>query len=125
MPDKKRILVIDDDKNVGLMLKVKMEKGGGYEVFCAPEGKTGLSMARELKPDLIVLDFNMPGADGGDVKNKLAADGMLKDIPVAFLTSLVQPEEARKGRTAGGRPMISKQMDIKEIIARLEAVLAG
>ena len=125
MTNKKKILVIDDDKNVGQMLKIKMEKGGAYEVHYAPNGKQGISMARELTPDLIVLDFNMPGADGGDVKNILAGEEGLKDIPIVFLTSLVQPDEARRGRQAGGRPMISKQMDIKEVIARLEETIAG
>jgi CheY-like chemotaxis protein len=124
MTDKKKILVIDDDKNVGAILKVKMEKKGLYEVIHAPNGREGLNLARTMAPALIVLDVNMPGLDGGDVKANLNSRPETKDIPVVFLTSLLTADEARRGK--GSRPgqvMISKHLEIGEIVALIERSL--
>ncbi len=124
--DVRKILVIDDDKNVGSMLKIKLEKKGGYQVLYADRGAKGIEMAKKESPDLIVLDFNMPGADGGDVKAKLTSGAETRNIPIIFLTSLLTAEEAKaKGDKIGGQPMISKHLDISDIIARIEAALAG
>ncbi|MBU2551945.1 MAG: response regulator [Proteobacteria bacterium] len=120
MSEKKRILVIDDDESVGSLLKLKLEKTGAFEVQYASNGRAGIQAAGESKPDLIVLDFNMPGLDGGDVKGKLKNAPGTRDIPIIFLTSLLTEQEAKaRGGTIGGQPMISKSLDIKEIVARI------
>ena len=116
------ILLIDDDHAVTDYLQLKLSKA--YEVLVTNEPAAGLGMARKEKPDLILCDIDMPGIDGGDVCRALASDEQTRHIPFLYLTSIVSQEEvqALKGRI-GGRPGVSKQAPITEILARIHALL--
>lgn len=124
MAEKKFVMVVDDDPNVGSILKVKLEKTGLYEVLYFNNGREALAAAKSRRPDLMVLDFNMPGQDGGQVKNALAEAEETKDLPVVFLTSLLTAEEAsQRGDRVGGQPMISKHLEMPEIISKIQSYL--
>ena len=125
MTDKKKILVIDDDKNVGAILKIKLEKLWSYHVIFADDGNKGIEIAKKEQPDLIVLDIQMPGLDGADVRIELESESKTRSIPVLFLTSMMTAEESRASRgLVGGRPMISKKLSIGEIVSHIETFLA-
>lgn len=82
----KSVLVIDDDENLSALLKDFLQSKG-YTVFCAPDGISGVEKARALLPDLITLDFNMPGTNGVEVYNQLRSQPETAVIPVIFFSS--------------------------------------
>ena len=122
--DKKKLLLIDDDHALGRMLKLKLEKAGKLDVTYSPDGHRIVELARELKPDLIVLDIDMPGTDGGEACAALQESPDTEGIPVLFLSSLVTPENvADSDGLIGGHEMASKRMEMSDLISRVESML--
>ena len=118
---KKRILVVDDTEDITSTLKMYLEKTGAYEVRVENCGANALQATREFKPDLIFLDVVMPDMDGGDVAEQIEHDAELKDTKIVLLTASVsKQEESVLGGTLGGRPLMSKQTKLKEIVAFLQ-----
>lgn len=115
--DKKKILIIDDDKNYAQLIKLKLEETGKYEVSVENDAKNSFSAAKETDPDLILLDVIMPGMDGADVAQKMKVDDALKDIPIIFLTAIVADNEVTsRGDNIGGYPFIAKSAKIEKLI---------
>ena len=115
---KKRILIIDDEKDFTRLIKLNLEQTGEYEVREENEGVRGLYAAREFKPDLILLDVLMPDIDGGDVCYQLKNDKDTSNIPVIFLTAAVNKEDIKKhGGIMGGHFFIAKPVEIKDLIS--------
>lgn len=83
------ILVVDDDSKLTALVRVILEKIGGYRVQEENRPYAALETARSCHPGLIILDLQMPGQEGGDIAMKLHADPQLHDTPTMFLTSLV------------------------------------
>ena len=118
---KKRILVIDDEENFTKFIKLNLEQTGEYEVRTENKGESGITAAKEFKPNLIFLDVMMPRMDGGEVRYQLNNDQDTKNIPVIFLTAAVKKEEM-DGYTGimGGNLFIAKPVDIKQLIYFIE-----
>jgi len=124
MSQKKKILIIDDEANLTMLVKLNLEKTGHYEVREENRALRGLAAAREFKPDLVLLDVMMPDLDGGDVLAQLKADPNLKDVPVVFLTATVLKEEvAKKGGSIGGYPFIPKPFRAEVLLDRIKKML--
>lgn len=87
--DRKQILIIDDDPTVLHFLERKLPEVFDCDVLSARDGTTGLQMADRHRPDLILLDVMMPDQSGGEVASALAAQETLKNIPVVFMTVLL------------------------------------
>ena len=119
--DKRRILIIDDDAGFLRTLKLGLEDTGAYEVRIEARAANGLSAARELQPDLILVDVIMPEMDGGDIVAQLEADEKVAHIPVVFLTSVAEEEdiEARGGRI-GGYDFIAKSVGVERVLEQIE-----
>lgn len=118
---RKKILIIDDEENFAYLTKKNLEETGRYEVRTESKGSRGLAVAKEFKPDLILLDILMPDMDGGSVCFQLENDGDTRSIPVVFLTAAATKEEAdSKGGVIGGRPFMAKPVGINEIITCIE-----
>ena len=123
---KRRILIVDDEVMLARMLKLNLEKQREYEVHVANSGASGLKAARELQPELILLDLMMPDMDGTEVANRLADDERTRDIRVVFLTALVEKAKVKaKGGMLGGRAFIAKPAEVSEVIAAVEKQLSG
>jgi CheY-like chemotaxis protein len=119
-----RVLVIDDDHDALALLKTRLEGTGRFRVTTADSGETGINLARELEPDLIVCDIYMPGLGGAEVAAALADDDVLRDVPLLFLSALVKPDDVREhGGRIGGWPMASKQESIHSIVRRIDGLL--
>lgn len=115
--NKKRILVVDDDANICLLVKLTLEETGWYEVREETEATKALQVAREFKPDLLLLDVMMPDLDGGDVATMFKEDPNLKHTPVVFITAAVLPTEASgKGGMIGGHPFIAKPLSAETLV---------
>ena len=115
--EKKRILVIDDDIALTQMVKINLEETGNYEVLVQNKASMALSSAREFKPDLILLDYIMPGMDGGDVSTQLHNDPFLGTIPVIMVTALVSNGEMNADGFVqrGGHIMVAKPIKFEKL----------
>ncbi|MDD5281868.1 MAG: response regulator [Candidatus Omnitrophica bacterium] len=116
--DKKRVVIIDDEENFCKLAKKNIEQTGEFEVHIAINGDDGIRLAKEIKPDLILLDIIMPGMDGADVVSLIRSDTNIKDTPIVFLTSLVREEEASsQSNFTRGYSLLAKTVTVGELLA--------
>ena len=113
------VLIIEDDKRIANWVKVYFERAGFFAEV-AHDGETGLDMARDLLPDLVVLDLMLPRLDGVELCRILRRES---DVPVIMLTAKEAPADRIKGLDIGADDYIVKPFDPDEVIARAEAVL--
>jgi two-component system alkaline phosphatase synthesis response regulator PhoP len=95
-----KILVVDDDLAVRELIQLTLHQAG-YEVLSASNGKSAVEIARNEKPNLILLDVRLPLMDGYEVCRQITSDPTTKNIPVIFVTARGQIEEIRLGLSAG------------------------
>jgi CheY-like chemotaxis protein len=120
----KHILIIDDEEAFSFFVKLNLESDSRFKVSIANCGENGIEIAREAKPDLILIDILMPGMLGPEVAGRLISDSRTKDIPIAFLTASVLQEEVEKNKgMIGGRAFIAKPITREDIISRVAAIL--
>jgi len=115
-----RLLVVDDEPNIVELLSASL-RFVGFEVATASNGLEGLTAARELRPDLLVLDVMMPGMDGFELVRRLRSEGI--DAPVVFLTARDSTEDKVNGLTLGGDDYVTKPFSLEELVARIRTVL--
>ncbi|HEY9653435.1 MAG TPA: adenylate/guanylate cyclase domain-containing protein [Coleofasciculaceae cyanobacterium] len=113
------ILVVDDTLD-NLRLLSTMLTGQGYSVRKAISGQMALKAAKARRPDLILLDINMPEMNGYDVCDQLKADVQTRDVPVIFISALDDVLDKVKAFAVGGVDYITKPFQIQEVIARIE-----
>lgn len=122
MKQTQRILLIDDSEDIHHLVRARL-KGLGVEVLDANEGTRGLEMVREIEPDLILLDVNMPDISGFDLCKQLKDDAQTHDIPVIFLTGENETVNKVKGFDLGAVDYVTKPFDPAELRARVRAAL--
>ena len=115
-----RILVVDDEPSIVDLLREAL-RYAGFSVTSTDNGPDAVRLARESRPDLIVLDVMMPGCDGLEVVRRLRGDG--DRIPVLFLTARDAPQDAIAGLTVGADDYVTKPFSLGELVARIRAVL--
>lgn len=119
-----KILIVDDNVDFTELLKASLESTGKYRVQAENHGSRGLTVAKAFKPDLILLDVMMPDMDGSDVAEEMRGEEDIKNIPIAFLTSIVEEEEVESHNgVIGGNRFIAKTVPVREIINSIEKVL--
>jgi DNA-binding response OmpR family regulator len=122
---KKAVLLIDDEEHFRYFVKANLEQTGRFVVLAAKNGLDGIRLAKVNRPDLILLDINMPGLDGQATAERILETENIKDIPLVFLSALVTREEVRsRGCTIGGRQFIAKPVKCDELIAAIDCVLS-
>ncbi|HUN11775.1 MAG TPA: DNA-binding response regulator [Rhabdaerophilum sp.] len=118
------ILVADDSAETLSMLSDVLE-GAGFTAFVALRGDRALSIAKQVTPDLILLDALMPGMDGFETCRALKRDPALSRVPVIFMTGLAEPEDVVRGLEAGGVDYVTKPVVPQELLARIRVHLAN
>ena len=113
------VLVVEDDKNIADLLQMYLEKEG-YAVTVAPDGGQGLTKFHAIKPDLVLLDVMMPVMDGWSVCKAIRAESQ---TPVIMLTAKSETDDKVAGLKSGADDYITKPFEMKEVLARIEAVL--
>ena len=113
------VLIIEDDHNIADLLRLYLEKDG-YEVRIAADGLKGMEAFRKEKPDLILLDVMLPGMDGWAVCRAIRAEDK---TPIIMLTAKSETEDKVFGLKQGADDYITKPFEMKEVLARMEAVL--
>ena len=113
------VLIVEDDKNIQELLQLYLEKEG-YAVTVAGDGGQGLAKFRAIKPDLVLLDVMMPVMDGWAVCKTIRSESR---TPVIMLTAKGELDDKITGVKAGADDYITKPFEMRELIARIEAVL--
>ena len=113
------VLVVEDDKNIRDLLQMYLEKEG-YAVTVAGDGGQGLAKFRTIQPDLVLLDVMMPVMDGWEVCKAIRAESQ---TPVIMLTAKSETDDKVAGLRSGADDYITKPFEMKEVLARIEAVL--
>jgi signal transduction histidine kinase/ligand-binding sensor domain-containing protein/DNA-binding response OmpR family regulator len=115
------VLIIEDNRDVANYLKIALEHK--YQCLHAPNGETGLAMAYEEIPDIIICDVMMPGMDGYEVCATLKADVRSDHIPIIMLTAKVEVEDRLTGLSKGADAYLAKPFEKAELMIRLDKLL--
>jgi len=113
------ILVVDDEPRIVQLVRDYLEHGG-FTVLTASDGPSALRSARTGRPDLVVLDLGLPGADGLDVARSLRRDG---EVPIIILSARTDESDKLVGLELGADDYLTKPFSPKELVARVRAVL--
>jgi DNA-binding response OmpR family regulator len=122
MNDRKKIIIIEDDRDIVKLVKYNLEKLG-MEVFEAYNGQEGLDLARGKSADLIILDLMLPQIDGYEVLKNLKEDKNITDIPVIILSAKVSAGAVIKGFQMGASDYIPKPFSIDELASKVKGLL--
>ncbi len=120
----RKILIVDDEKDLCAMLKVNLEQLSGYEVVTASDGREGLKAARERQPDLILLDIMMPGISGLEVLRRLKGDPKTLSIPVVMLSAVKDEESKQEAGRLYDEDYIEKPVRLDTLRSKIEEVLS-
>ena len=113
-----RVLVVEDEQDVTELLRYNLSKEG-YEVTAAPTGAEAVKMARELLPDVILLDVMIPQLNGWEVCRRLKSEGETKGIPVIMVTGRVEEGDKVLGFELGADDYVTKPFSPRELVARV------
>jgi len=119
MLNSRKVLIVDDDAKIVDIVQLYLKRDG-YKVMVAYNGKDALKIARETRPDLIVLDLMLPGMDGLEVCRTIREES---DIPIIMLTAKTTEEDRLKGLDLGADDYVTKPFSPRELAARVRAVL--
>jgi DNA-binding response OmpR family regulator len=117
------VLVVDDDPVILKLLEVNFEMEG-FQVVRAADGAEGLERAREVRPDIVVLDVMMPRMTGYEVAKALREDDGTAHIPIIFVTARAQSSDVERGMELGVEDYVTKPFDPLELIDRVNTLLA-
>lgn len=121
----KKILLVDDDLTIAEMYSERLEVEG-YELVISHDGESGLAAAKAEKPDLILLDIMMPKMNGLDVAKALKDEPAVKNVPIVFLTALLQDADKVNALTSGDNQYIVKSETTPgELVVKVAELLAG
>ena len=113
------VLIVEDDKNIAELLQLYLEKEG-YAVTLAEDGGQGLAKFRAIRPDIVLLDIMMPVMDGWTLCKTIRAESQ---TPVIMLTAKSETDDKITGLKSGADDYITKPFEMREVLARIEAVL--
>jgi len=116
------ILIVEDNPT-NMKLSLFVLESADYNVITATDAEIGLTLARESRPDLILMDIQLPGMDGLQATALLKADSATKAIPVVALTALAMKGDEERIRAAGCDGYIAKPLDYKGLLATVKAML--
>lgn len=118
----KTILYVEDNDDNVYVLRERLERIG-FEVHVAGDGVQGISMARELEPDLIIMDLILPEMDGWEAARRLRADEATRGIPIVALSSSAMPEDRARALQAGCDRFDSKPVDFSRLRGLIDELL--
>src|SRR5262249_46251864 len=120
-----KVLYIEDNDDNVYMLKMRLELLGDFEVVAAEDGGKGCAMALSERPDIILMDLEMPGVDGWEATGGLKGDPQTPDIPIIALSAHALAGEREKALGAGCDEFDTKPIEFERLLATLRRVLAA
>lgn len=121
-PERPRLLVIDDDSTIREMLRVSLESH--YEIFCRPNGDDVVHTIEEVRPRLLLLDINIPGADGHEICSAIRDEARFRRLPILFMTVRRDDATFLKSLQSGGDALILKPFEIGSLRERVAYLLS-
>jgi two-component system phosphate regulon response regulator PhoB len=119
---KKKILVIEDDRDISELVTYNLEREG-YDIACLYDGAQAVDLVRKRKPELIILDLMLPEVDGIEICRMLKSDSATKHIPIIMLTAKGEEADVVVGLQMGADDYITKPFSPKVLIARIKAIV--
>ncbi|HVI65252.1 MAG TPA: response regulator [Bradyrhizobium sp.] len=120
-----KILYVEDNDDNVYMLKMRLELLGDFDVVAAPDGEQGCAMALSERPDVILMDLEMPVVDGWEATRRLKDDPQTRDIPIIALSAHALAGEREKALAAGCDEFDTKPIEFERLVATLRRVLAA
>jgi len=127
-----KVLVVEDDRSIQMVLELVLSRMSKCQVLLAGEGRQGLDMIRQEKPDFVLLDLMLPGMDGFEICRHSKESEETRQIPIIFLTAQPQPSSVARAMALGAAGYIVKPFDpikiidqINEALSRVQAPLLG
>jgi len=120
---KKKIMVIDDEESFALMLKMRIEASGDYEVMVSPDAKDIIKHIHDIRPDVILLDLLMPGTGGLDICDMLNHDPIGRAIPVIVVSGVDKPTDKLKAFKLGISDYLVKPVDDVKLMKSIEKAI--
>jgi DNA-binding response OmpR family regulator len=122
MSSKKKILIVDDERDIVKALTIRLQTNG-YEVVTAFDGAQGVFIAHKEKPDLVLLDIRMPSGNGFSVAHQLRKSSHTLHIPIIFLTGSPETNAEQRAQELGARFYIKKPYDPEELLDAVKRAL--
>lgn len=122
MTAKRRVLIVDDEEDLVLMLSLRLQSTGLFELSTASDGLTGLEEAKRQRPDVLLLDNVMPGMDGWEVCKQVRAAPECAETAVVMMTAGRPEESRRRAREADADALLLKPYDPAEVVETLKTV---
>ncbi len=122
MESMKKILIVDDETDIVESLKFVLD-ASGYSCYTAFNGEDGLKLAKELVPDLMILDVMMPKINGYKISRLLKYDNKYKNIPILMITARSQEEDKLIGEETGADEYITKPFDLDDVLKTVDKYL--
>ena len=119
----KRLLIVDDEPDILYLLSLRL-KANGYDTLTAQGGGEALQLIRDERPDLVLLDVNIPAPNGYDVCKSVKDDGELKHIPIIFLTAKAAEDDMVCATDSGADDYITKPYHPEELLSKIKRLLA-
>jgi len=120
-----KVLYVEDNDDNVYMLKMRLELLGDFEVVAAPDGEQGCAMALSERPDVILMDLEMPVVDGWEATRRLKDDPQTRDIPIIALSAHALAGEREKALGAGCDEFDTKPIEFERLVTTLRRVLAA
>ena len=120
-----KVLYVEDNDDNVYMLKMRLELLGDFDVVAAPDGEQGCAMALAERPDVILMDLEMPVVDGWEATRRLKEDPQTRDIPIIALSAHALAGEREKALGAGCDEFDTKPIEFERLVATLRRVLAA
>jgi CheY-like chemotaxis protein len=120
-----KVLYIEDNDDNLYMLKMRLELLGDFEVVAAEDGEKGCNMAASERPDIILMDLEMPVVDGWEATRRLKSSPQTRDIPIIGLSAHAMAGEREKAIAAGCNEFDHKPVEFERLVATIHRLLAG
>jgi CheY-like chemotaxis protein len=119
-----KILVVEDNEENRDSLSRRLQRRG-FEVLVAPDGRVGVAVAKAEKPDLILMDMNMPEVDGWEATRQIKADPLILNVPVIALTAHAMTGDRERAMQAGCTDYHTKPIEFAKLLTQIETILRG
>jgi two-component system phosphate regulon response regulator PhoB len=120
--EERRVLIVDDEPDVTELLEFKL-KQAGFLVRAINDPLRALGLARDIRPEVIILDMMMPDLNGLQLLKMIRSDALLRDTPVLFLTAKGETEDRLRGLEGGADDYLAKPFDAREVVLRVQALI--
>jgi CheY-like chemotaxis protein len=120
-----KVLYIEDNEDNVYMLKMRLELLGDFEVLAAEDGEKGCALAALERPDIILMDLEMPVVDGWEATRRLKSNPQTRDIPIIALSAHALAGDREKALAAGCDEFDTKSIEFDRLVATMRRVVAG